>query len=456
MDITIYVYSCKLNRFKEPKYNGVCVYYNIGKSFIDDKLVDKGIDYAITDISQKDRFETSIKLLNMVIKEIIDKIDGLTVICYDWSGDPYNNESSKLKKLVKKYTKKNITIPFNMEYDLTPNIIKEISLSELYIAIAYNRVYKGIPTSFPYKIINDHTIKKTTRNSLLFIDPLLFNMGDILTIDNRSVLFTGKNTLKKVKPKAGLTEVETYSDKSYVHYTGSNSKLRFSGKVDGDSRYNVLLLNKPDDLVNRVINEQNRIVRRLYKTDNLVVYNLKTIIGQRCNGLLSNDKDFEHLMHTSNGDLYTLNPGKDEISYVYNPPRLAFKINKIFENNLNILLCVINGTYNKNIYNVTDITKLLYNEGKVLSSIDKYTQYIRIDNLVLGDGKINIRADLSVDLPSFIHIKRLAGITLSVKIVYWLVDRCTVAYSFIYHTEEGWMYYSNYYGSRKILRRQVF
>lgn len=294
----------------------------------------------------------------------------------------------------------------------------------------------------------------------LITDSIIFNwLPDTkLNLDGQTphVYYTGNGELENKKPKG--VKIDPIIAQSNVYFTGNNKRLRVLGKLSAEDRYNVVILREPAVYLEKVFDYQREICKRLYSTEQMVAYRTREVFGAGVSNYID-DGDFTNLGYSINGDLFTTTTPRKDLSYVFNPPRLAFKIKRELENNQTKLLHHIHGESEKLNIKATDITDYFYNRDEdkctLRTDLTNKVKELRLKDIVIpveGGKTVNIKAMMKYDLPERNFFNKLVKDEPKVELLTWMVDDHTVAYACVVTTVEGWLFYHGQYGSRHLLR----
>lgn len=298
--------------------------------------------------------------------------------------------------------------------------------------------------------------KKARAKSIpnLIPDKLIYNWG--LPEENAlPIYYSGDSTLENKKPKGEKTD--EVMKLSYIYYSGDNKRLRVLGRTSGDDRYNVTILKEPNSYLETLFEHQRNVCSNKYSTVPMVCYRTANIFSAGVSNYIE-EKDFTKVGFTLTGDLYSLTDSRKDLSYVFNPPRLAFKIKRHLEHNRDILLSYIGKTdlERKGIV-VTDVTDYFYtkvdDKCKVHDDFTTKTKEIKFSDIGLPSGKVaKIKGVSNIDYPPRTYFSKLIKTNPKVSMLTWLIDEHIVAYGFVIETDEGYSFFRCQYGSRYLLR----
>lgn len=293
----------------------------------------------------------------------------------------------------------------------------------------------------------------------LLADNLIFNWSTNNTItlgDNTlSTYYTGNGELENKKPKGEKTN--KFLTQGNVYYTGNNKRLRVLGKLSAEDRYNVVILKEPSKYLDKVFEMQRDICSDIYSIEQMVVYRKQSVYAAGVSNYLE-DKDLSHVGFNINGDMFTTSVPRKDISYVFNPPRLAFKIKRELENNQTKLLAYITNGLDKLNISKTDVTDVIYTKNDkgatILNpNITSKTTKLKFPNINIPTGRtVNITSTLQWDLPERNFLNKLVKDNPKVELLTWMLDDHVIGYGFVVTTDEGWLFYCSVYGSRHLLR----
>lgn len=473
-NLDIFIYMEKVVTYRRPTLNTVAVtfkneknthsYSNSSGTLSVTELLAEILDIVVSDLSSGDYEEFTIildskediklqKMFDGASQGGIDKLRiGLTK-----SNQPNVDSRISITESVLKLGsvdgvigKKKITFGA----DLEPEIIGGMLQCESYAARAHTLELENHLVDGPLILIETPSgTGKVSPLPNLLMDKLLFDIGlSTNVLDGGSAYFTGNGAIESNKPKK-MTVAAKKAASGYMYYTGSNDKLRVLGRPSSEDRYNVLLLKDRSKYLDDLLEHQVNINKGIYKTKQFVVYSLANVTNNKLNKELTKG-NFSILKSTDNGDLYTLTLPRRDLSYVMNPPRLAFKLRRTLENNLNMLISFITNTYNKETYTYTDITEYVFDNANndLVAGVDKLTKKLTLKGIKIPNGQsVNIKPLLKFDLPEYLKLRKLRLDNPKLHIATWMVDQHTVAYSFVISTDEGHLYYSSEYGSRHLL-----
>lgn len=346
---------------------------------------------------------------------------------------------------------------FTFENDLIPGTDLE-KIRQFADALAYRGALLD-DTNPVIEWVDDKTLnrpKKPNTPSLL-CDNLLFAIGHV---DNRIpegyLYFTGSGDMNNGKTKAAQKE-SNKEDSSFLYFTGSYNKLRYFGRPCAHDRFNVVLLKEAYPLIEQLKRHQASIVDKIYGLSQMTVYRLT-----ECFSTLAQHHLLQHACNylgvTKKGDLFTLTKSKKALTHVMYPPKLAFKIRDIFEQNTNRLFSVLDGSWETRGYALTDITGYFYQTDaksklKVHEDIKQNTKQIKLSVLCPIRKQLhNLLCVIGVDSPDRTAFSQ--WVKLNPKIQLLGIPLTGVEYQFavIVTTDEGWMYWTCEYGSKHYLK----
>ncbi|AFI55284.1 hypothetical protein TSMG0001 [Halocynthia phage JM-2012] len=218
-----------------------------------------------------------------------------------------------------------------------------------------------------------------------------------------------------------------------------------------------MILKEPNAYMEGVFKYQREVCKGLYSTEQMVAYRRRELFSPGTSNYID-DGNFDVLGHSIHGDIFTLNCPRKDLSYVFNPPRLAFKIKRELEQNQTRLLAHIHGKAESSNMAVTDLTDVFYYDDggklKLNSEFTSKTKFFKLDNVKLPetDKVISIKALVKYDLPERNFLNKLVKDNPKVELLTWMIDQYTVSYAFVITTDEGWLFYHAQYGSRFLLR----
>lgn len=309
-------------------------------------------------------------------------------------------------------------------------------------------------------ILPKETKAKTKAVPKLLTDNILFNWrkDTAITISDDvkgNIYYTGNGELENKTPKG--VKLDKIVAKGNVYYTGNNKRLRVLGKLSAEDRYNVVILKEPATYLETVFAHQRELCKGIYSTEQMVAYRNRELFSGGVSNYIEAG-DFSRLGYNMSGDLYTTTVPRKDLSYVFNPPRLAFKIKRALENNETKLMHYIGKALDGVGCCATDITTLLYDTTdeaklKLHPEIDNKLKYLKIPDVTIPTGRtVNIKALMKFDLPERNFFNKLVKDSPKVSLITWMVDDHTVGYACVVETIEGWLFYCSVYGSRHLLR----
>lgn len=340
---------------------------------------------------------------------------------------------------------------------------KETITGSIQADSAASRAYYSHLQGIDYKptITGNKELRGRTKDiPKLITDSIIFNwLPDTqLALDGQTphVYYTGNGELENKKPKG--VKLDPILTQSNVYFTGNNKRLRVLGKLSAEDRYNVVILKEPAKYLEKVFEHQRGICKGIYSTEQMVAYRTREVFGAGVSNYID-EGDFTNIGYSINGDMFTTTVPRKDLSYVFNPPRLAFKIKRELENNQTKLLHHIHGESEKLNIKATDITEYFYeidgDKCKLRSDLTNKVKDMRLANVAIpveGGKTVNIKALLKYDMPERNFFNKLIKDNPKVEILTWMVDDHTVAYAFVVTTDEGWLFYHSQYGSRHLLR----
>lgn len=287
-------------------------------------------------------------------------------------------------------------------------------------------------------------------------DKLIFNWDDNEVTENGVVIYTGAGHDKKSASKKNKLKDTKLQDSSFVYYTGNNNKLRHMGKYTVDERRNVVILKEPAVLIDKLIAQQLKEISHLH-TRPMFLIRADVAYGGGVGNWIDKD-DYSKMGVTLSGDLVRLGVKRDDISYVFNPPRMAFMIRDQLMENRDKLLAVLDGTTKGCITDITDYFFYTDNSGKkpvgkLLPDVaDSNCMYVKVKDIKYSEGTFNTRLVLTTHTPSRDMLRAIARQNPNIKIVTYLSDQHEVTFALVVECDEGWLYYSSVYGSVHILK----
>jgi hypothetical protein len=292
-------------------------------------------------------------------------------------------------------------------------------------------------------------------------DPMLFdnNLIDLGT-DFRDAVFTGIGDVKKRAPKKDNNLDEVFTKASHVHFLGNNSRLRNYGMYSSGERYHVL--------IPKFIDYQRKINGTIANYPLGSAIRLKEMMSPNINSLVSND-DFSRLGISPQGDLYT-NRGKlADVSYVFNPPRLFYKVKAAYLSayerlvmDMNAISTVTpNGKHivmeSADVY-LTDITDTFYitdDAGKFIFNPERDTSELitKFSDVVYDSGVFNCMLMYQTTMPTYAEFKRLLKLNPKIYIEARRRETHVIELAVIIQTDLGTCRYHCPHGGIKVLKK---
>lgn len=291
----------------------------------------------------------------------------------------------------------------------------------------------------------------------LLCDNLLFAIGTVDNqIDKGFLYFTGSGDLNNTKTKASAGKKDDNESK-FLYFTGSYGKLRYFGRPCAHDRYNVVLLKESYPLIEQLKVQQAKIVEDIYKLSQMSVFRLTECLSATAQQHL-NQYGGNYLGVTKKGDLFTLTKGKKELSHVMYPPKLAFKIRDIFEQNTNRLFSVLDGSWEERGYTLTDVTDYFYQRDakgklKVHEDIKQNTKQIKVEVMCPIQKKLHkLLCIIGIDTPDRTSFSQWVKLNPKIQLLAKPLTSFEYQYAVIVTNDEGWMYWTCEYGSKHYLK----
>lgn len=325
---------------------------------------------------------------------------------------------------------------------------------------AYFNSLKGDNCSIQ-EVITPKDLKGKTKDIPNLIgDNIIFNWLTDTQVDlgnvSGNIYYTGNGELENKKPKG--IKIDKVASKGFVYFTGNNKRLRVLGRLSAEDRYNVVILKERAEYLEKVFAYQREVNKKLYTTEQIVAYRRPVVFGPGVSNYIEED-DFSVVGSSIQGDLYTLTPPRKDISYVFNPPRLGFKIKRELGENQTRLVAHLNGQTESMGMRATDITDVIYETDskgkcKVKSSFNNQVKSFKLEGITIpkDDKPRKVKVLVKYDLPERNFLSKLIKDNPKVEMLTWMIDDHTVAYGFVITTDKGWLFYHAQYGSRFLLR----
>ena len=301
---------------------------------------------------------------------------------------------------------------------------------------------------------------KGVKTPSLLCDALAFAYTDTDNVmDGKYVYFTGRGKINsgKTKVKKG-DDSDNAKIKKYLYFTGNYSQLRYFGKPDPEDRYNVVLLNEPFEVLEKIKAKQTKICKGIYNLQQFVVYRLSEITTGHVMGLMENHGDkFIWEDQNNYGHLCALTKPQKEISVVMNPPGLAFKFKSIFEENYHRLVSILNGNLDKFEMSLSDITEEIYSNDekgklKLHDDFKQNTKTLKLSTVnPLDSQTIPVCMVCGIDIPARNAFNKWVKLNPKIQVASWRRTDREFHYAIVVTTDEGSMFWTAPYGSIHLL-----
>ena len=344
-------------------------------------------------------------------------------------------------------------IKINSKYKETPETIKEALICDSAAAQATHHTLVNPDNGLEVaSLIAKDRKKRAKALPSLLVDKYLFNWSPT---HETAIYYTCNTELENKKAKS--KKANPLLDRGFVYYSGDNKRLRVAGRLSAQDRYNVVILKDKCAFLENVLAHQVSVLKNIYSTRPAVMFRIGSLTGGG-GGNFIEENDFKNVGYDIHGDLYTLTAPRADLSYVFNPPRLAFKIKRIMETNTERTLALIASSETKVLdMHRTDVTDSFFvwddkGKCKLRPTITTSTKDLRLKDVLAPDGRnINPKVLVKYDIPTRNELNRISKDNPKIEIITWEFDPHIVSYAFLITTDAGWLFYSSEHGSKHLL-----
>lgn len=291
--------------------------------------------------------------------------------------------------------------------------------------------------------LTDDKMKETKggRVSGLLKDKYLYlrcGEGDEIT-QQKNVYYLGSGSFYKNDKMAKVVK-----GAPTTMYIGHLADVRYLGRPSANDRCSVVILNKPDEYINKIWAYQDKVIDKLYGYDHLVVVDTGIATKPRVKGAVETI-GVEALGVSMKGALLNTNLERLELSHVFHPPRNAFLLNNRFDFVEAELRKIMAGTSD---WTLNDVRATLV--GFTKAALTSAEKVIKVPVKVKMDDKereVKIKMIMGKDLPEYTWMQSYPKQTLNAYVVTRQTGAHSFEFAFVLEHKEGWMFWQCPQGS---------
>jgi hypothetical protein len=308
---------------------------------------------------------------------------------------------------------------------------------------------------------------KATNKKVSSLHPMLFDNNLVDLGKELPAYFSGNGDMTKRAPKKDRSKDTTRREASHVYFTGNNERLRNYGMYSALERYHVLIPTERDSYIDNLVEFQRKVIQSLQNHTTGSVIRLRESSGPNVNSYISKG-DYTRIGISLEGDMYSNSNKRADMSYVFNPPRMFYKVKanymSAYERLMGIVLALEEGTFKDNHLHhpdtntyLTDVTPLFYihKDDKTFMCDDRNVkeQYVSMSDILYNGGTTSIKLLYQVSIPTYQEFKRLLNYNPKVYVATERSEEHVVKLSLIIKTDLGIIRYNSPEGSIKVLRK---
>ena len=243
------------------------------------------------------------------------------------------------------------------------------------------------------------------------------------------------------------------------YFIGEQDKeIEYLGKRKSDGAYGVIYLKEPEPIVDLVRQYQSKLTGSfdnivLLRLDHLFKHHVYTFVERY--GINALVKKFNDKLDLNTTD-------KEPLTKELVPPRIAQRSIDALADLKNILNSYKTGNYNKDKFNIVDLTHIFYEQKSVEKKKETViTTHLKADissaftsfnvDVSIKDKFYKIILSLGIDLPNRNTLKSLEDNTTKIQLIWWYDSEKVIRYATVIDYKEDYGIWAGYYSNMLFL-----
>lgn len=280
----------------------------------------------------------------------------------------------------------------------------------------------------------------------LLMDKQVIDLGRPL--GEGGVYYTGDSDSKKTSSKKDQHQDVTRKRASHVYFGGNNQRLRNYGASEASTRFHCTILNEPIPYLDNLFAYQRSLCKEMYGLVPEAVFRLDVAYGSGVNDLIGAG-DYRGLCVSPTGNLYRSFGRRADLSYVFRPALLRFKVINYCNYAEETLRRFMAGDET---LQTTDITSVFYTpEGKMNPERSNNERFTKVKGINYAGKQYTLKLLYEATIPRHRDLKALATKETRVHLVTHFIDEFVFGYMTIITHPDGATAYWSPMGCVKVL-----